>query len=308
MTPIAILVSANMMPQSGSCAQDFLRSDYFELEEQMAKLTPAFARHGFEIHLVLWNDIAERAREFDGIMPLFIWDYFEGDNAAKFLAQIETASHHARVLNSPATLNYNSNKAYLDDLGARGAPVIESIVLDSVTEAAAREAAQSLGAQTLVIKPQIGAGAWRQALWNIEDPFPSADDLPPGRAILQAFLPSVQTEGEYSFLYFGGEFSHAVNKRPKDGDYRIQSSFGGRELPYAPKLEELATAKTVLSYLSETPIYARVDLLRGLDGDLKLIELEMIEPYLYLPFASDNENGNEGAQKLASAVAKAMSI
>ena len=303
MDKIAILVSADMMPGASG-----LRSDFFELEEQMGKLTPAFAALGFQTELVLWKTAAARAGEFAAMLPLIVWDYFETGNPQLFAGQMQKAAEKTCVLNPPEILNYNSDKSYLDDLEARGAPVIPSRVIDNVTQDSIKAAYTHFDCDQIVAKPQIGAGAWRQALLTKGEPFPEPDQLPPGRAILQPFLPSVLSEGEYSFLYFDGVFSHAVNKRPKAGDYRIQSTYGGREHPYDPKPNELKTAQTVLSYLPQMPLYARVDLLRGLDAQLKLIELEMIEPYLYFPFANGEAGDNEGAKKLAAGVARRLSL
>jgi len=143
-------------------------------------------------------------------------------------------------------------------------------------------------------------------LYKKGEPFPSKDELPPEGAMIQAFLPSVIEEGEYSFLYFGGQFSHALIKRPKSGDYRIQSIYGGTEETYEPSSQERASARAVLNALNFTPLYARVDLLRGRDGKLKLIELEMIEPYLYLTHAKGEGVENKGAQKLAENLAKRL--
>ena len=113
-------------------------------------------------------------------------------------------------------------------------------------------------------------------------------------------------EGEYSFLYFGGRFSHAVRKTPKSGDYRIQSIYGGAEETYTPTQSERDHARAILDVLDETLLYARVDLLRGLDGTLKLIELECIEPYLYLPHAKGEGGENEGAQNFAKALLRRL--
>jgi hypothetical protein len=115
-------------------------------------------------------------------------------------------------------------------------------------------------------------------------------------------LPSVTAEGEDSFLYFDGEFSHALLKTAKPGDYRIQSLYGGAEQPYVPTSDEKAVAKAVLDTLDIPPLYARVDLLRGLNGRLALIELEMIEPYLYLPHAEIKDGVNQGAVRLGKAI------
>ncbi len=295
---IGILVSDNMIPGT-----DGVREDIFELTEQMGKIVPAFAHKGMAAEIVRWREAGARAGEFDALLPLFVWDYFEG-NQESFLEQIAIASQTTQVFNPFEVLKWNSEKTYLDQLAASGAPVIQTVYLDKVTETGIAQAFETLGSDKVVIKPTIGGGAWRQVLYTKGDPFPAADMLPPEGAMVQAFLPSVQAEGEYSFLYFGGQFSHAVQKRAKKGDYRIQSLYGGTEETYTPKGEERAAARTILDALDFIPLYARVDLLRGIDGGLKLIELELLEPYLYLAHADGEGAENKGAQKLAEALLK----
>ena len=300
MKKIAILASDNMMPGHAN-----EREDSFERDEEMGKLVPAFAAQGMELDLIRWRDAAEKADDYDAMLPLLVWDYFEGNEAA-FTAEMANAETKTKLFNNFKTLRWNANKSYLDELENHGAPVISTITVKRVTETGVSRAFEELKTETLVIKPQVGGGAWRQVLYKKGDPFPSKDDLPPEGAMIQAFLPSVVKEGEYSFLYFGGQFSHGLIKRPKSGDYRIQSLYGGTEETYEPSSQERASAREVLDALDFTPLYARVDLLRGRDGKLKLIELEMIEPYLYLAHAEGEGADNKGAQKLAKALAKKL--
>lgn len=297
---VAILVSDNMMPGA-----DNLRSDQFELVEQMAKLEPAFGAEGLRVELIRWRGASERAEEFDAVLPLFVWDYFEG-NEDEFLTEMAKIDARTKLYNGFDVLKWNSDKSYLEGLSREGAPVIRTLHVERATERAVNAAFETLETDTLVIKPQIGGGAWRQALYKKGDPFPSKDSLPPDTAMIQAFLPSVQTEGEYSFLYFGGKFSHAVLKKPKSGDYRIQSMYGGSEDAYIPTSQERETTRNILNNLDFTPLYARIDLLRGEDDNLKLIELEMIEPYLYLSLAEGEGGDNKGAKTLAAALAKRL--
>lgn len=303
MPKIAILVSANMMPD-----HEARRVDVFELDEEMGKIVPAFAAQGLKAELVLWKEAAASASDYAAMLPLIVWDYFEDDNPALFLKEMAKAAQKTQVFNSFETLQWNADKSYLDELERRGAPVIPAVTVAKVTPQAVEDAFNDFGCEKLVIKPQIGGGAWRQALLRRGDPYPSADQLPPYAAILQPFLPSVQAEGEYTFLYFDGQFSHALLKTAAEGDYRIQSSYGGQEQPYTPKPAERETARAILDSLDFTPLYARVDLLRGLDGQLKLIELEMIEPYLYLPFADGEGAQNKGAIMLAKALKKRLGL
>lgn len=296
MKKIGLLVSANMMP--GNTQQ---REDAFERVEQMGKLVPAFADKGMLLELVLWREASEKAQDYDAMLPLMVWDYFEG-NEQDFIAEMARVDQKTNLLNDFTTLKWNMNKSYLDELEHRGAPLIETITVERITEENVNAAFHELRTDKLVIKPQVGGGAWRQVLYEKDAPFPSEDKLPPAGAMIQAFLPNVQTEGEYSFLYFGGGFSHALIKKAKAGDYRIQSLYGGYEEPYEPTSQERASARQVLDALDFTPLYARVDLIRGNDGQLKLIELEMIEPYLYLSYAEGEGGENKGAQKLADAL------
>ena len=296
MIKIALLISDNLLP-----LMEDARPDRFELLEEMEKLTPALAAQNMELVEVRWREIAERAGEFAAILPLMVWDYFEG-NEADFLSAIAKAEAITPVFNGFDIIKWNADKSYLDELEARGAPVIPTSTVDRVTPTNIARAFEELETETLVIKPRVGGGAWRQVLYKKGDPFPSAEELPPEGALIQAFLPSVKAEGEYSFLYFGGRFSHAARKTPKAGDYRIQSIYGGAEETYSPSSAERATAQDILDVLDFVPLYARVDLLRGRDGSLKLIELELIEPYLYLPHAPGEGGDNEGAQRFAAAL------
>jgi len=296
MAKIAILISDNLLPDTKDT-----REDVFELTEEVGKLTPAFAALGMDLIQVRWREIETRAAEFDAILPLFVWDYFEGNEEA-FLTAIAKAEQVTPVFNSFDMLKWNADKSYLDDLAKRGAAVIRTLTVERVTQANVARAFEGLETDTLVIKPIVGGGAWRQVLYQKGEPFPDAESLPPEGALLQAFLPSVLAEGEYSFLYFGGRFSHAARKTPKAGDYRIQSLYGGAEETYVPSQAEHEHARAILDVLNDIPLYARVDLLRGTDGLLKLIELECIEPYLYLPHAKGEGGENEGAQKFAAAL------
>lgn len=296
MKKIALLISDNLLPNAENA-----RPDRFELVEEVGKLKPALAALNMDLIEVRWREIADRAAEFDAILPLMVWDYFEGNEDA-FLSAIARAEAITPVFNRFDILKWNSDKSYLEELEAKGAPVIRTITVDGVTKTNVARAFETLDTDTLVIKPTVGGGAWRQVLYKQGDPFPAASELPPEGALLQAFLPSVLEEGEYSFLYFGGRFSHAVRKTPKSGDYRIQSTYGGSEETYTPTPTERETANDILEVLDFTPLYARVDLLRGRDGTLKLIEMEMIEPYLYLPHAAGEGADNLGAQKFAKAL------
>ncbi|MBC6403730.1 MAG: hypothetical protein GDA39_09150 [Hyphomonadaceae bacterium] len=300
MKSVAVLISDNLLPDAENS-----RVDRFELEEEMSKLVPAFADNGMKLDEVRWREASGRAPDYDAMLPLFVWDYFEG-NAAAFCREMARTSQLTRLYNNLDVINWNSDKAYLDELAKLGAPVLETVTLERVTRAGVAKAFEITNADKLVIKPQTGGGAWRQVLFHKDDVFPDTSRLPPAAALVQPFLPSVQDEGEYSFVYFGGQFSHACVKRPGAGDYRVQSIYGGTEKTYTPTAGERQSAEDILDVLDIVPLYARVDLLRGPDGQLRLIELELIEPYLYLPHAEGEGGENKGAQRLAGALLKGL--
>ncbi len=307
MKKVAILASGNLLP-----GHPDLRSDAFELEEEIGKLRPAFTALGMKLDVLNWRDAAAVADDYDAMLPLLVWDYFESNQQA-FLQAMAQICQKTELFNRFDVVQWNSNKSYLEDLAHQGVHTIPSRRVDRVSEAEVQRsfekfAGEASGCDQLVIKPDVGGGAWRQVLLKKGDPYPSKDKLPPAGTLIQPFVKSVLTEGEYSFLYFGGAFSHALVKRPKDGDYRVQSIYGGREQAYAPNQQERAQARAVFDMLDFTPLYARVDLLRADDGRLLLIELELIEPYLYLGFAEGSGADNKGAQRLAKALAKKLGL
>ena len=292
---VAVLASSNMMP--GAADQ---REDAFERDEQMGKLVPALAAHGVGCELVEWRGADRRADEFAAVMPLLCWDYW--DHREEFLRTMERAAERTKVFNAPDTLRWNTDKSYLDELGSKGARLIPTEVVERFSDEAAMNAYAAFGTNTLVVKPLVGGGAWRQALLKQGEPLPPESELPPAETMIQPFLPSVVEEGETSMLFFGGKFSHALQKTARSGDYRIQSQYGGREVPIVPEPEVAEFARSQLALLDETPLYARVDLLRGLDGEMCLIEMEMVEPYLYLGLSEGEGGENRGAKAFAEAL------
>ncbi len=267
---IAYLASKVTLP--GSTKR---RSDAFEHDYTLAELRPAFAARGLELVELSWDEDGVDWSGFDAALVGTTWDYW--DRQAEFIDRLAAIERRTRLFNSAALVAWNTHKGYLKDLEARGARLIPTLWLDAVTEASARDAFDRLGTDDLVFKRQVGAGADGQHRLKRGDPIPGM----PHPMMVQPFLPAIAEEGEISFVMVDGALSHALVKRPAKGDYRIQSAYGGFEIPLEPSAEDLAAAKSVITALDETPLYARVDMLRAEDGGLLLMELELIEPYLY---------------------------
>ena len=215
---------------------------------------------------------------FDLVMPLLTWGYHRAQS--QWHETVDGwAAAGLRIENPPSVLHWNADKRYLGALAERGAPVVPTRYLERLSEPALHEAAAAFGTDRLVAKPQVSASAWQTIRWS---PGGSLGGGPTGAAMIQPFLPAIATEGELSLLYFGGEFSHAIRKRPQPGDFRVQPEYDGIITCHAPSADERACADAILAAVEEELLFARVDLVRGLDGAPVLMELELVEPDLYL--------------------------
>jgi len=217
------------------------------------------------------------------ILPLVTWGYH--DDPARWHALLDRLdSGGAPVVNPVPVLRWNSDKIYLEELGLGGVPTIPSHLVESMDDSALAEALTKWGGD-VVIKPPVSASATGTHRLRTGDSLPATAAGKP--TIVQPFLSSVTEEGEYSLMLFDGVFSHAVVKRPKAGDYRVQPHLGGREEPCSSPDGAIEIAKAALAAAPGDPAYARVDLVRGKDGELKIMELELIEPSLWLQHAPD---------------------
>ena len=278
MIRFCFLTSANMMKDRPGA-----REDWIEFDLEFGALAAGCAARGVKLVPEIWDSGFDPS-SYAGFMIGTVWDY--PPKQSLFLETIARLHAIAPLHNPPCVVNWNIEKSYLEGLARAGAPSIPTVWAEAASEAAIQAAFAHFGAERLVVKPLVGGGAWRQALVNRNAPLPDPEALPPAECLIQPFLPSVPEEGEYSFVFFGGRFSHALQKLPRAGDYRVQSMFGAREIMHAPRLGEIALCEQVLAAAADLTgvaklLYARVDMVRGLDGRLALMELEVIEPYLY---------------------------
>jgi glutathione synthase/RimK-type ligase-like ATP-grasp enzyme len=242
----------------------------------------ALRRGGIEVEPRPWNDPGD-LDGFDLVMPLVAWGYhLDPPLWHALLNRFEAEGR--QVLNPVPLLRWNSDKRYLAELGRRGVAVIPTRIAEQIDDAALAEARAEYG-EDLVIKPPISASADGTHRLQPHDPLPEASRGRP--MMIQPFLRSVAEEGEYSIMLFGGEYSHAIVKRPKDGDYRVQPHLGGTEEPCAPPAGSIELAKTALAAAPAEAAYARVDMVRDGSGALAIIELELIEPSLWLQHSPD---------------------
>ena len=293
---IGFLACETTLPGAG----DRRRGDAYEHDLTLAALEPAFAAEGLGLKVLDWEAPLVEFDRLDAVLLGTAWNYQDKPDA--FLAKLEALERSGiAVHNPPATVRWNLTKTYLRELGAGGAATIPTLWLDDVTAEDARQAFGHFGCDRLVVKRQIGAGALGQVLLRAHN-MPGPDWRFGHAAMVQPFLPAIEREGELGFVFIAGELSHALRKRAAKGDYRIQSLYGGVESRHEPADDEIEAARAVLSALPfDTPLYARIDMLRGSEGGddgLLLMEAELIEPYLY------PEQGERVGEHLARAIAR----
>jgi glutathione synthase/RimK-type ligase-like ATP-grasp enzyme len=264
----AILVPAPEYPEAWDWA--------FDVEAEVLR------RAGVEVEHRPWTETGDLAG-FDVVMPLVAWGYhFDPPRWHALLDRLEREAMPA--LNPVPLLRWNSDKRYLAELGERGIAVIPTRIAEALDESSLADAREEFGGM-LVIKPPISAAADGTFKLGHDDAVPPSAL---GKAtLIQPFLPSISDEGEYSIIIFGGGFSHAVVKRPKAGDYRVQPHLGGSEQRCDPPEGAIRLAKAALGAAPTEAAYARVDMVRDLNGELAVIELELIEPALWLQHAPD---------------------
>ncbi|MEO7634381.1 MAG: hypothetical protein ABIS38_01895 [Sphingomicrobium sp.] len=237
---------------------------------------------GMTVAPVAWDSGADFAG-FDLVLPLVAWGYHK--NVGAWHAWLDRAdAARLPVANPVPLLRWNSDKAYLAELCAAGVPTVPSLTIDRLDEAALDGARAAFG-DDLVVKPLVSASAYGTHRLGAGDRIPEA--VRGWRMLAQPWLKAITTSGEWSLIYFDGRFSHAVAKLPRPGEYRVQPEHGGIITACAPPPGAREVADAALAQAPTRSTYARVDLVRGNDGTLQVIELELIEPALWLDHAPD---------------------
>ena len=246
---------------------------------------PAFRQLGWEVEAVDWRRRDLDWRAYDAVIMRSCWDY-QSDHEAflDVLATIESSD--TPLANSRALAEWNLRKSYLHELDARGIPIVPTLTGRGSDSSQLARWRGELASAELVLKPLIGANAGHT--YRIGPQFDGAHLEQVAAAfgdldyLVQPFMHSVTGEGEYSLFYFSGAYSHAILKTPGPEDFRVQEDHGGIIQPVEPETALRATAARTIAALPETPLYARADFVRDGGERFVLMELELIEPSLYL--------------------------
>ena len=245
---------------------------------------PAARAAGIAFEIRRWDDPDLAEAGFDGALIRSTWDYFK--RPAEFRARIETLEASGlRVFNPASVIAWNARKTYLQELAARGVPTIPTVWSERVSSQDVTRAFDAFDAAEIVVKPQIGAGSQAtirlaRNSWTLAD----LAGAPDGPAMLQPFLPSIVSAGETSVFMFGGAVAHTVRKVPAEGKWFANvdgARFGAAEASAV----QMEVAHAAIAASPSGMLYARVDLVDGEDGRPRVIEVEAIEPYLFLVYA-----------------------
>lgn len=239
---------------------------------------------GCTVEPIAWT-IASDLSSFDLILPLVAWGYHE--DYARWLALLDRAEQDRwRMINPPALLRWNGDKAYLAELADKGVSTVPTLAVEACCDADLEEARRDFGSDWLVIKPPVSASAAGTHRLGPSDDLP--DDSRRRPMIIQPLLEEISRTGEFSLMLFDGVYSHAVVKRPKSGDFRVQEYHGGVTLPCAsPPAGSIELAVAALAAAPASATYARVDIVPDDQGTLRIMELELIEPSLFLEHSHD---------------------
>lgn len=235
---------------------------------------------GWHVDTVSWHDPVVEWSDFTAVIIRTTWDYQH--HSDRFLKVLKTIDKSSAVLENPLDIvRWNLSKTYLPEMEDRGCPIVPTVWNAAYTEKSFDEWQDHFRSSELIVKPTISATAQHTHRLTAFDP-ELTETFANRKFMVQPFMAAIVSEGEYSLFYFGGEFSHAINKSPKAADFRVQEEHGGIITAVEPEARMLSAADKAIRAIGKELLYARVDLVRDTEGDFALMELELIEPALYL--------------------------
>ncbi|MEP7381744.1 MAG: hypothetical protein ABI910_08665 [Gemmatimonadota bacterium] len=259
-----------------------------QLSEDDRLAVTELRQHGVTVESAVWDSPLVDWQRYDALVIRSTWDYTERADAFEaWLAHVEHVG--IPLWNPPGLVRWNMDKRYLLDLATRGVSTVPTMVVERGSDVSLATVVGETGWESLVYKPSIAASAARVArvaAGDYDTHEPAFGQLVAERDMLvQPFLPEIVAEGEWSLLFFGGQYSHAVKKRTAHGDFRVQRELGGSLVAEVPRAALIAQAESIVAQLPGTWLFARVDACER-DGGLLLMELELIEPDLFLGYHS----------------------
>jgi hypothetical protein len=255
-------------------------------------LLAALKQKELRVHRIDWTN-----KEFDwsitkSVLFRAVWDYTK--RYEEFLTFLKFVSAKTTLINSLETIHWNLDKHYLDDLKNCGINIPQTIYIEKGSQTTLHELHKKYNLTKTILKPAMSAGArhtYRLHPENFsEHEIIFQQLIEKETMMLQPFLHSIIDRGEVTLVVIGGKYTHAVLKKAKVGDFRVQDDFGGTVHSYTPTQKEISFAEHVVSVCTPIPTYARVDIIFDSNGNLAVSELELIEPELWFRFEPTSAN------------------
>jgi len=244
---------------------------------------------GWQVSTLSWRQTQTPWSEFELVIIRSTWDYW--NDVPAFLAALEKIDNQTRLANRLNLVRWNLSKTYMQDLHNSGIGIVPTLWENSLEQGFITSFQDRLGVNEIVVKPVVGANGEDAYRVTADDSQQHLDDIVScfqGRAcMVQPFMPGILSEGEYSLFYFAGNYSHAILKIPAKSEFRSQEERGAEIRSIVPGEELLRRAGQAMATVSPSPLYARIDLIRGEKDDFLVMELELIEPSLYLRMDAD---------------------
>lgn len=261
-----------------------------------ALLCRAFEGMGHQARIICWDDETVDYQQYDAAIVRSCWDYDK--RLPEFLDRLAHIDQQTALLNPFEIIRENTDKRYLLKLEERGVPIVPTVVVKNIEELQMPESWQQV-----IVKPAVSASGRDTSLhFGLDQQgirAASAAIWKQGKTVLlQEYLSSVEEYGERSSVLIAGKITFTMKKTPKSGDFLVHTHHGGTYVPVKTTLDEDQFLKLLISKISKVPLYMRADYLRRRDGVICLLELEQIEPNLYL-----RENA-EGLKLLAQETLK----
>jgi glutathione synthase/RimK-type ligase-like ATP-grasp enzyme len=262
----------------------FAASSEYPMSDDDALAARLVRAAGVEVEGPAWDDPSVDWGRYSLVVIRSTWNYHRApDRYADWLRQF--LPYSGRMWNPSEVVLDNIDKHYLLSLAVRGVEIVPSAVRPAGEGEGLRAILRRNGWGEAVVKPTVSAGAvgaWR-AKPTEADETRFAGQARTQALLVQPFVPEVAEAGEWSLVYFWGEYSHAVRKRPGEGDFRTQQHLGGSTKAGRPSAALIEQGRAILGLVGQPLLYARVDGIER-DGRLLLMELEINEPFLFLEY------------------------
>ena len=265
-------------------------------EEQLLK--SALENQGLTVDITYWNNPSYDWSKTRSLVFRTIWDYFERFD--EFLLWLEEVRHQTQLINSYDLVKWNIDKHYLKELSEKGIKIVPTYFAKKNSQRNLAEIIESQQWKDVVIKPAISASAYK-TFKILEETVNSNEKLfkellNQRDMLVQPFINTIEKFGEASLMVIDGKFTHAILKKAKPGDFRVQDDFDGTVHDYVPTKKEIEFAEMAIEKCKAKPLYGRVDIMWDNEKNVYLSELEIIEPELWL------RNYPKSAESIAEAV------